>query len=82
MGITDLQLKNIKWVIEHCDSGMVECILNFCHYCLNDDELVDYLEFSRNMELASLMLHLFPWDYYRNVGTRLASCPKNTYRSL
>lgn len=45
VGITDLQLKNIKWVVEHSDDGMVECILNFCHYCLNDDELLDYLNF-------------------------------------
>lgn len=45
VGITDLQLKNIKWVVEHSDDGMVECILNFCHYCLNDDELLDYLDF-------------------------------------
>ena len=23
----------------------MESILNFCHYCLNDDELVDYMDF-------------------------------------
>jgi len=45
VGITDLQLKNLKWVIEHVEDGTVESILNFCHYCLNDDELVDYLDF-------------------------------------
>lgn len=45
VGITDLQLANLKWVVEHSEKGTVESILNFCHYCLNDDELVDYLDF-------------------------------------
>lgn len=45
VGITDLQLSNLKWVVEHSEKGTVESILNFCHYCLNDDELVDYLDF-------------------------------------
>lgn len=45
VGITDLQLKNLKWVVEHVPAGTVESILNFCHYCLCDDELVDYLDF-------------------------------------
>lgn len=45
VGITDLQLKNIKWVIDHTLNGTVESVLNFCHYCLNDDELLDYLDF-------------------------------------
>ena len=45
VGITDLQLKNIKWVIDHTTEGTVESVLNFCHYCLNDDELLDYLDY-------------------------------------
>lgn len=45
VGITDLQLKNLRWVIEHCPDGTVESVLNFCHYCLCDDELVDYMPF-------------------------------------
>ena len=45
VGITDLQLKNIKWVIDHTTKGTVESVLNFCHYCLNDDELLDYLDY-------------------------------------
>ena len=43
LGITDLQLENLKWVAERFDG--VESILNFCHYTLNDDALTDYLEF-------------------------------------
>ena len=45
VGITDLQPENLKWVIEHSESGVVESILNFCHYSLNDTLLVDYLGF-------------------------------------
>lgn len=45
VGITDLQLNNLKWVIEHCEKGTVESILNFCHYTLNDNALEDYLDF-------------------------------------
>lgn len=45
VGITDLQLENLKWVIDHTAPGMVECLLNFCHYSLNDDKLADFLDF-------------------------------------
>ena len=45
VGITDLQLQNLKWVVEHSETGTVESVLNFCHYCLNDDALADYVEF-------------------------------------
>jgi len=45
VGITDLQLENLKWVIEHVEEGTVESILNFCHYTLNDNALCDYIDF-------------------------------------
>ncbi len=45
VGITDLQLENLKWVIEHSPEGTVESVLNFCHYTLNDDKLLDFLDF-------------------------------------
>ena len=52
VGITDLQLENLKWVIEHiqqpkanAQKPLVESILNFCHYTLNDDAITDYLDF-------------------------------------
>ena len=38
VGITDLQLENLKWMVEHVPAGTVESVLNFCHYCLNDDK--------------------------------------------
>lgn len=45
VGITDLQPENLKWVIEHSDEGTVESVLSFCHYCLNDELLTEYLDF-------------------------------------
>ena len=45
VGITDLQPENLKWVIEHSEEGTVESILNFCHYCLNDNLLTEYFDF-------------------------------------
>ena len=45
VGITDLQLENLKWVVERSGKGVVESVLNFCHYTLNDDALADYLDF-------------------------------------
>ena len=45
VGITDLQPENLKWVVEHCEEGTVESILDFCHYSLNDTLLADYLGF-------------------------------------
>lgn len=45
VGITDLQLENLKWVIDHSEEGVVESVLNFCHFSLNDDKLVDFLDY-------------------------------------
>ncbi len=45
VGVTDLQLENLKWVIEHAAPGSVESVLSFCHYALNDDKLIDFLDF-------------------------------------
>ena len=45
VGITDLQLENLAWVVEHVPEGTVESVLNFCHYCLCDDRLTEFLDF-------------------------------------
>lgn len=45
VGITDLQPENLKWVIEHVPAGTIESVLCFCHYSLNDEMLLDYLDF-------------------------------------
>jgi aryl-alcohol dehydrogenase-like predicted oxidoreductase len=52
VGITDLQLQNLKWVVEQSSKfkdqsskPMVESVLNFCHYTLNDDALGDFMGF-------------------------------------
>lgn len=45
VGITDLQLENLQWVIDRVPDGTVESVLNFCHYCLNDDKLADFFDY-------------------------------------
>ena len=45
VGITDLQIDNLRWVIDHSPAGTVETVLNFCHYCLCDDALQDHLDY-------------------------------------
>ena len=45
VGITDLQLANLHYVVENTPEGTVESVLSFCHYCLCDDALVDELGF-------------------------------------
>ena len=45
VGITDLQIDNLRWVIDHAPEGTVETVLNFCHYCLCDDALADSLDY-------------------------------------
>ena len=45
VGITNLTLRHFKYVMDHVSAGIVESILSFCHYCLNDDALTDYLDY-------------------------------------
>ena len=45
VGITNLTLRHFKYVIDHVPAGTVESILSFCHYCLNDDALIEYLAY-------------------------------------
>jgi aryl-alcohol dehydrogenase-like predicted oxidoreductase len=52
VGITDLQLENLKWVIDRVPAGTVESVLNFCHYCLCDDKLVDFLDYFESKEVG------------------------------
>lgn len=45
VGITNLTLRHFKYVIDNVPAGTVESVLSFCHYCLNDDALADYLDY-------------------------------------
>lgn len=45
VGITDLQLPNLKYVIDRVAPGTVESVLCFCHYCLNDEAITDCLDY-------------------------------------
>jgi len=45
VGITGLPLEKFRQVIERVPPGTVETVLSFCHYCLNDDALTDYVAY-------------------------------------
>lgn len=52
VGITNLTLRHFKYVIDHVPAGTVESVLSFCHYCLNDDALTDYLAYFEEKEIG------------------------------
>lgn len=52
VGITNLNLRHFKYVIDHVPAGTVESILSFCHYTLNDDALVEYLDYFESKEIG------------------------------
>ena len=52
VGITNLNLRHFKYVIDHVPEGTVESVLSFCHYTLNDDSLTDYLDYFESKEVG------------------------------
>ena len=69
VGITDLQPENLKWVIEHCEKGTVESVLNFCHYSLNDTMLADYLGFFEQYGVGVINASPFSMGLLSSRGT-------------
>lgn len=45
VGITNLTLRHFQYIIDHVPPKTIDSILSFCHYCLNDDSLADYLDY-------------------------------------
>lgn len=52
VGITNLTLRHFKYVIDNVPIGTVESILSFCHHCLNDNALVEYLDYFEQKEVG------------------------------
>lgn len=52
VGITNLNLRHFRYVIEHVPAGTIDSVLSFCHYTLNDDALVDYLDFFESKDIG------------------------------
>jgi aryl-alcohol dehydrogenase-like predicted oxidoreductase len=52
VGITNLTLRHFKYVIDHVPAGTVESILSFCHYCLNDNALMDYFDYFEQKDVG------------------------------
>ena len=52
IGITNLNLRHFKYVIDHVPAGTVESVLSFCHYSLNDNSLADYLAYFESKNIG------------------------------
>lgn len=52
VGITNLNLRHFKYVIDHVPRGTVESVLSFCHYTLNDDSLADYFNYFESKDIG------------------------------
>lgn len=52
IGITNLTLRHFKYIIDHVPQGTIDSVLSFCHYCLNDDALIDYLDYFEEKEVG------------------------------
>lgn len=52
VGITGLPLELFRQVIDRVPPGTVETVLSFCHYCLNDDALADYVAYFEAHEVG------------------------------
>lgn len=69
IGITNLNLRHFKYVIDHVPAGTVETILSFCHYTLNDDSLVDYLDYFESKEVGVINASPFSMGLLTERGT-------------
>jgi aryl-alcohol dehydrogenase-like predicted oxidoreductase len=52
IGLTNLNLRHFHYVIEHVPPGVVETILSFCHHTLNDDALLDHLDYFESRHIG------------------------------
>ena len=83
VGITDLQLENLKWVIDHTPEGTVESVLNFCHYCLCDDKLVDFLDYFESKGIGGYQCLSAFYGFADRTGcSGMASCSGSAGRSM
>lgn len=69
VGITNLNLRHFKYVIDHVVPGTVESILSFCHYTLNDDSLSDYLGYFESRDIGVINASPFSMGLLTQRGT-------------
>ena len=69
VGCTDLQIANLKWMVEHTPKGTVEAVLNFCHYCLCDDALADAFDFFHSHDVGLINASPFSMGLLTERGT-------------
>jgi aryl-alcohol dehydrogenase-like predicted oxidoreductase len=69
VGITGLPLNKLQYVVEHVPEGTVESVLSFCHYCLNDDSLCDYIPFFKKHQVGIINASPLAMGLLTNRGT-------------
>ena len=69
VGITNLNLRHFKYVIDHVVPGTVESILSFCHYTLNDDSLSDNLDYFESRDIGVINASPFSMGLLTQRGT-------------
>lgn len=69
VGITNLTLKHFKYVIDNVPDGTIDAIISFCHYCLNDDALVDYLDYFESKNIGVINAAPFSMGLLTKRGT-------------
>jgi aryl-alcohol dehydrogenase-like predicted oxidoreductase len=52
VGITGLPVELLKKLAESVPAGTLDSVLSFCHFCLNDDALIDYLPVFQNRNMG------------------------------
>jgi aryl-alcohol dehydrogenase-like predicted oxidoreductase len=45
VGITGLPLAKLRYILDRVPAGTLDTVLSFCHYCLTDDSLADYVAY-------------------------------------
>lgn len=69
VGITNLTLKHFKYVIDNVPQGSVDAVISFCHYCLNDNALVDYLDYFESKNIGVINAAPFSMGLLTKRGT-------------
>lgn len=81
IGITGLPLKIFPAVLDRAGPGMVETILSFCHYELNDNSLEPLVPLCAAKGVGVISASRRAWDCSRSVGCRRGTRPRPPWSS-
>jgi len=52
IGITGLPVKSLQYVMDRVQPGVVDVVLSYCHYCLNDASLAQHIPYFKEKQLG------------------------------